>query len=260
MLLFMPFLNLSARLCPQTLGIAALLVIDKLGEFYMAAVCLSVLSAFEVKAWLGLALFLSYASDCLLFGESVSAAKIICLPFACLGLMMIASGGEVGEEKNGAAEKRRALIRILPALAMYIIAKYAYGLIMRMGEPYLTKNTGLFISMIALTAIMAAVIYPRKSQGKTLLNRLYAARERVCDYAEYKKMLLIVFATRLPNIAGLLAENALIGISLTLYSFVQPLILVTLFFISVIKREKFTRKNLAGSLICIAAIFAFELF
>jgi hypothetical protein len=73
-------------------------------------------------------------------------------------------------------------------------------------------------------------------------------------------MLLIVFATRLPNIAGLLAENALIGISLTLYSFVQPLILVTLFFISVIKREKFTRKNLAGSLICIAAIFAFELF
>jgi drug/metabolite transporter (DMT)-like permease len=173
--------------------------------------------------------------------------------------MMIASGGEVGEEKNGAAEKRRALIRILPALAMYIIAKYAYGLIMRMGEPYLTKNTGLFISMIALTAIMAAVIYPRKSQGKTLLNRLYAARERVCDYAEYKKMLLIVFATRLPNIAGLLAENALIGISLTLYSFVQPLILVTLFFISVIKREKFTRKNLAGSLICIAAIFAFEL-
>jgi hypothetical protein len=72
-------------------------------------------------------------------------------------------------------------------------------------------------------------------------------------------MLGIVFITRLPNIAGLLAENVLIGMSLTLYSFVQPLILVTLFFISVIKRERFTRKNLIGSILCIASIFAFEI-
>jgi drug/metabolite transporter (DMT)-like permease len=129
---------------------------------------------------------------------------------------------------------------------------------MRMGEPYLTKNTGLFISMIALTLIMGAVIFPRNSERKSLPKKLYRSRERVCDYAEYKRMLSIIFITRLPNVAGLLAENALIGMSLTLYSFVQPLILVALFFISVIKRERFTRKNLVGSALCIGAIFLFE--
>lgn len=254
MLLCLPFLHLSARLCPQTVGIAVLLVIDKLGEFYMAAVCLNVLSAFEVKAWLGLALFLSYASDCLFFGESVSAAKIVCLPFACIGLMLIASGDGECDKR----QKRRAPIKILPALTLYIISKYAYGLIMRAGEPYLTKNTGLFISMILLTVIMAFVICPkRRGQGSPIV-RLYSERERVCGLAEFKRVLMIVFLTRIPNIAGLLAENALIGISLTLYSFVQPLILVTLFFISVFKREKFTRRNLIGSLMCIAAIFTFQ--
>ncbi|CDA72219.1 putative uncharacterized protein [Ruminococcus sp. CAG:579] len=73
-------------------------------------------------------------------------------------------------------------------------------------------------------------------------------------------MLLIVFLTRLPNIAGLLAENALIGMSLTLYSFVQPLILVTLFFITIAKRERFTAKNLLGSLMCVGAIAMFQIF
>jgi hypothetical protein len=241
-------------------------VLDKLGEFYMAAVSLSVLSAFEVKAWLGLALFLSYASDCLFFGEGVSAAKLACLPIACLGLMLIASG-DSADSTVDKSEKRRSLIKILPALVLYIISKYAYGLIMRMGEPYLTKNTGLFISMIALTLIMGVVIFPKKRKSKgdydseKLLKRLYLSRERACDcdYDRYKKMLGIVFITRLPNIAGLLAENVLIGMSLTLYSFVQPLILVTLFFISVIKRERFTRKNLIGSILCIASIFAFEI-
>lgn len=254
MLPCLPFLHLRAALCPQTFGISALLVANKLCEFYTAAVCLSVLSAFEVKAWLGLAMFFSYGADCAVFGEAPSAAKLACLPFALAGLALIASGSG-----NGRKLTRGELLRLIPAMALYIFAKFSYGLIMRAGEPYLSKNTGLFISMLALTAIMAAAIFPKRAEGG-LLKRLYFANERPCDYAVFKKMLLIVFLTRLPNIAGLLAENALIGMSLTLYSFVQPLILVTLFFITIAKRERFTAKNLLGSLMCVGAIAMFQIF
>lgn len=254
MLPCLPFLHLRAALCPQTFGISALLVANKLCEFYTAAVCLSVLSAFEVKAWLGLAMFLSYGADCAFFGETPSAAKLACLPFALAGLALIASG-------SGGRRKltRGELLRLIPAMALYIFAKFSYGLIMRAGEPYLSKNTGLFISMLALTAIMAVAIFPKRAEGG-LLKQLYLANDRPCDYAAFKKMLLIVFLTRLPNIAGLLAENALIGMSLTLYSFVQPLILVTLFFITIAKRERFTAKNLLGSLMCVGAIAMFQIF
>lgn len=254
MLPCLPFLHLRAALCPQTFGISALLVANKLCEFYTAAVCLSVLSAFEVKAWLGLAMFLSYGADCAIFGEAPSAAKLACLPFALAGLALIASGSG-----NGRKLTRGELLRLIPAMALYIFAKFSYGLIMRAGEPYLSKNTGLFISMLALTAIMAVAIFPKRAKGG-ILKRLYLANERPCDYAVFKKMLLIVFLTRLPNIAGLLAENALIGMSLTLYSFVQPLILVTLFFITIAKRERFTAKNLLGSLMCVGAIAMFQIF
>lgn len=254
MLPCLPFLHLRAALCPQTFGISALLVANKLCEFYTAAVCLSVLSAFEVKAWLGLAMFLSYGADCAIFGEAPSASKLACLPFALAGLALIASGSG-----NGRKLTRGELLRLIPAMVLYIFAKFSYGLIMRAGEPYLSKNTGLFISMLALTAIMAVAIFPKRAEGG-LLKRLYLANERPCDYAVFKKMLLIVFLTRLPNIAGLLAENALIGMSLTLYSFVQPLILVTLFFITIAKRERFTAKNLLGSLMCVGAIAMFQIF
>ncbi|MGN0633167.1 MAG: hypothetical protein ACI4JW_04780 [Oscillospiraceae bacterium] len=257
MLLALPFLNIRASLCPMTFVICVLLILDKLAEFYMAAVSLSVLSAFEVKAWLGLALFLSYASDCLFFGEQPSAAKILCLPAACLGLALIASSGK--SDSGRSADKKKALRKIIPALMIYIFSKYAYGLIMRAGEPYLTKNTGLLISMLSLSVIMLPFVFPKNKAGGSVVKRLYSERERPCELRQFKRVLLIVFLTRIPNIAGLLAENALIGISLTLYSFVQPLILVTLFFISVIKRERFTGKSLVGSVICILSIVGFQL-
>lgn len=202
---------------------------------------------------------------------STAAFMLPCLPFLHLraalcpqtfgiSALLVASGSG---DTNGSGGRRKLtrgeLLRLIPAMALYIFAKFSYGLIMRAGEPYLSKNTGLFISMLALTAIMAVAIFPKRAEGG-LLKRLYLANERPCDYAVFKKMLLIVFLTRLPNIAGLLAENALIGMSLTLYSFVQPLILVTLFFITIAKRERFTAKNLLGSLMCVGAIAMFQIF
>ena len=54
-------------------------------------------------------------------------------------------------------------------------------------------------------------------------------------------------------------ENAVISISLANYSFIQPMILVTLFVIGLIRREKRSQLNLIGSIICIVGIVAFQL-
>lgn len=64
---------------------------------------------------------------------------------------------------------------------------------------------------------------------------------------------------RIPNTLGMLLENSVISISLANYSFIQPMILVTLFAIGLIRREKRSRLNLIGSIICIEGIVAFQL-
>lgn len=57
----------------------------------------------------------------------------------------------------------------------------------------------------------------------------------------------------------MLLENAVISISLANYLFIQPMILVTLFAIGLIRREKRSQLNLIGSIICIVGIVAFQL-
>ena len=64
---------------------------------------------------------------------------------------------------------------------------------------------------------------------------------------------------RIPNTLGMLLENSVISISLANYSFIQPMILVTLFAIGLIRREKRSRLNLIGRIICIEGIVAFQL-
>lgn len=49
---------------------------------------------------------------------------------------------------------------------------------------------------------------------------------------------------RIPNTLGMLLENAVISISLANYPLIQPMILVTLFAIGLIRREKRSRLNL----------------
>ena len=53
----------------------ALVAVCKMLEFQMSALVLKQLSAFELKAWLGVTLFASYFTD-ILFGAEPSALKI----------------------------------------------------------------------------------------------------------------------------------------------------------------------------------------
>lgn len=70
---------------------------------------------------------------------------------------------------------------------------------------------------------------------------------------------MFVSLARVPNKVGMLLENAMIKISLTDYSLIQPMILIVLFIISLIRKESRSRLNLLGSVFCTAGIAAFQL-
>ena len=50
-----------------------------------------------------------------------------------------------------------------------------------------------------------------------------------------------------------------IAISLANYSFIQPMILVTLFVIGLIRKEKRSVLNMIGSIICVVGVAAFQI-
>ncbi len=64
--------------------------------------------------------------------------------------------------------------------------------------------------------------------------------------------------TKIPNVAGLLAENAVIAVSLASASFIQPMILCSLFVIALIRKEPITKLRFIGSVICMAGIIDFK--
>lgn len=74
-----------------------------------------------------------------------------------------------------------------------------------------------------------------------------------------KKGALKVVLARIPNAAGMLLENAVIAISLANYSFIQPMILVSLFLIGILRKERHSKLNLIGSIICVIGVVAFQI-
>lgn len=73
------------------------------------------------------------------------------------------------------------------------------------------------------------------------------------------KEVSIVALAKIPNVLGLILENAVIAISLTNDSFIQPMILITILIIGMFqKTERPTGWNLAGSIICAVGILGFQ--
>ena len=69
----------------------------------------------------------------------------------------------------------------------------------------------------------------------------------------------VVVLTKIPNVAGLLAENAVIAVSLASASFIQPTRLCSLFVIALIRIEPITKLRFICSVICMAGIIGFQI-
>lgn len=226
----LPFQNLSFSFTWQSFLAVLLVAMCKMLEFQMSARVLKQLSAFELKAWLGITLFASYFTD-ILFGSELNIIKLICIFATAAGLVLIARSS-----KGGVNYKQ-----IILPLVLYLVSKYGYGLVIRSFSPYASSTMQLLPAMVIISLIML----PRVHIRELIKNN--------------RSGVVKVVLARIPNTLGMLLENAVISISLANYSFIHPMILVTLFVIGLIRREKRSRLNLIGSIICIVGIVAFQL-
>lgn len=233
MLAYLPF---DSRLFDGSLTayLAILLMCaSKMLEFQLAAVILKEMSAFELKAWLGLTVFLSYGTD-LILGKaqlgSVTIWKFGFIAVTAVGLFLISKAG--GKKIN--------YIKIILPLAGYLLCKFGYGLIVNFTSASISPTLSLFCALVILAVILAPFVHPIK----------------LCH--DNTKGVLIVGLTKIPNVIGLILENIVAQQSMANYSFIQPMILVALFFIGVIRKEECTKLNLIGGIVCILGIIGFQ--
>ena len=227
----LPLQELRFTLAWQSFAAIALIALCKLLEFQMSALLLKQLSAFELKAWLGVTLFVSYITD-VLYGSDLRVMKILCITVTVVGLVFIARSG-----REGKIEYRRIAV----PLVLYLAAKYGYGLVIKAFTQYVSPTVQLLPALIIIAIIMLFKIKPSEMLKKN------------------KQGAFKVILARIPNTVGMLIENAVIAISLANYSFIQPMILVSLFMIGIIRKESHSRLNLIGSIICVAGVIMFQL-
>lgn len=158
--------------------------------------------------------------------------KLLCISVTAFGLIFIARSGK---------ESKIEYKKIAVPLILYLAAKYGYGLIIKAFTPYISPTMQLLPALVLISIIMLFMIKPSEIVNK---NRSGAIK---------------VILARIPNTIGMLLENAIISISLANYSFIQPMILVTLFFIGLIRKERCSKLNLIGSIICVVGVVLFQI-
>lgn len=231
MLFCLPFQDCTFTLCIQSFVAIGLIAASKMLEFQMGALVLEELSAFEVKAWLGITLFASYITD-IIYGVQPRILRFAFIFVTAAGLILIAQSGR----KDSINYKK-----IILPLIVYLIAKFGYGFVIKAFTPYISSTMQLFWALV----IMAVILMPKAKPTEI--------------FRKNPKGALVVILTKIPNVAGLLLENAVIAVSLANYSFIQPMILISLFVIGLIRHEKYSKLSLAGSIVCIAGIVGFQL-
>ncbi len=234
MLAYLPFDSRLFDGGPVAYLAILMMACSKMLEFQLAAIILREMSAFELKAWLGLTVFLSYGTDLLLNKAElglVTAAKFGFIAVTAAGLFMIAKAGG----------KKIDYKKIVLPLLGYLLCKFGYGLIVTFTQGSISPTLSLFFALVLLSVVLAPVVHPIK----------------LCR--EQPKGVLFVGLTKIPNVIGLVLENIVAVQSMANYSFIQPMILVVLFFIGVIRREECTRLNIIGGIVCIAGIMGFQL-
>lgn len=228
--LTLPFQTIMFSLTWQAFLGVALVAVCKLLEFRMCILVLKEMSAFELKAWLGVTLFVSYLCD-VLMGERLSQLRLIFICASALGLMLI-----VRSDKSDKIDYKRI---VLP-LVLYLASKFGYGFVIRTFSDY-ASSIMLLLPGIALVALF-------------VLPKVHFK-----EFREKPKGTTLVTLARIPNAVGMIMENAVIAISLTSYSLIQPMILVTLFIIGLIRHEARSKVNILGGLLAILGVMGFQI-
>lgn len=227
----LPFVDTRVSWGVPAIAAIILLTASKMLEFQMSALILRDMSAFELKAWLGICLFMSYFTDIWRKTQGFSWRKLLFIVVTVVGLIFIAQAGK----------RKIHYGKIVFPLLVYLVAKYGYGLVIAAAEPYISSTLCLYFALLLLALILLPVAHP------------------VRIFREKCRGGLFVVFTKLPNVVGLLGENAVIAVSLANYSFIQPMILVVLFFLQIFQREEeHNRLSVLGGIVCVIGIVGFQ--
>ena len=211
-----------------------LIALSKYLEFDMSAKILEYMSAFELKAWVGILLFVSYFTDVIIYSQTVSIVKLLFIALTMGGLVMIAVSGR--EKVN--------YRKIAVPMILYLAARFIYGFVMNAAEGIISSTMTLLFALI----VLALVMLPSAKPWAVAKNS-----------PEGIKGVIIVLLCKLPNALGLLGENAVASESLTNFAFIPPMILIVIFIVGLFsKSTRPTGLNLVGSIVCIVGILGFQ--
>lgn len=234
LLFTLPFSDRTFTPSPISFLCIGLIALSKYLEFFMSAKILLEMSVFELKAWLGLTIFISYFSDVLLYGESIELLKIVCIIVTAVGLVLIAKEGR----------KQVHYGKIALPLVLYLSSNLIYGFTMKAAETHISSTMALLFALIVLAIVMFPSARPASIPKES---------------PEGTKGMLIVLGCKFPNALGLLCLNRIAAQSLTNYAFVQPMILIVMFISDFFtKKEKTPVCSIIGGLLVISGIFGFQ--
>lgn len=150
LLITLPFQSLYFSACWQTFVAMGLVTLCKFLEFQMSALVLKQLTAFELKAWLGITLFASYITD-VFYGEELRILPLVCIAVTAIGLMFIAKSGKQNKVEYG---------KILVPLILYLAAKFGYGLTIKAFTSFSAPTLQLLPALAVISVIMMFKIKP----------------------------------------------------------------------------------------------------
>ena len=198
-----------------------LLAVCKTAEFYTSAILLKTISVYELKAWLGVNISVSYFYNFYVGKADIEIIAVIFCILLLMGIWMI-----LWSDKN---RKKTFLL-----CTAFILSKFLYGILVGMVSSGCSQTTVLFIVML----VVAAAQMPKISLRQVIK----------------KEKISFAFLSRLPNAIGLLTEAAAAVQNIFLYAMIQPIQLLILFIYSLMKKEDMPKMKFWGSVFCIFAV------
>lgn len=230
MLMYLPF-DFYFKPTTSTFMLLGAFTICKILEFNLTAFTLTELSAFELKAWLGLGVVISYFYDIIFNSVDFSIISAIFIVMVVTGLFLISN------DKS----KKVNYKRIGLGLFGVVIGKSGYGIVIHELKNTCSSTLTMCIGLALICLIMLFYYNP------------------IEDIKKNPKAIGKLSLIRVINTIGSLVENYVATLSVISYSLIQPLILIVMFIISIIKKDKSSKKGVVGGIMCIIGIVALQL-
>lgn len=230
MLIYLPF-DFYFNPNVSTLILIGVFTFCKILEFNLTAFTLTELSAFELKAWLGLGVFISYFYDIIFNHMEFSMISMVFIVMTITGLFLIAN------DKS----KKVNYKKIWLGLIGVIIGKSGYGIVINRLKDTCSSTLVMCIGLTLICLIMLLYYNP------------------MVDLKKNPKGIGKLSAVRAVNTVGSVVENHVATASVISYSLIQPLILIVMFIINLVQKKKTSLKGILGGIVCIIGIVALQL-